>query len=128
MIKKKNIFVVEDDMITSMLIKRVLLKHPIINNINTFSNGKEAFYFFNQLRKDEYPDLIFLDLNMPVMDGWEFLDCSLKYMKINDIPIVILSSSIDPNDRKKAIEYNNIIRFLSKPLRLDEVNDILNDL
>jgi CheY-like chemotaxis protein len=66
------------------------------------------------------PELIFLDLNMPIMGGWEFLDhfTSLAYSDFNSVNVIVLSSSIDRDDLAKAKKYPIIIDFLSKPITL----------
>jgi CheY-like chemotaxis protein len=69
-------------------------------------------------KPDEQPQLIFLDLNMPVMGGWEFLDHfnSPEFSEFNTIKVVVLSSTIDPEDLEKAKQYPMVIDFLSKPI------------
>ncbi|MFV8369260.1 response regulator [Flavobacterium sp. LB2R40] len=122
-----QILCVDDDPITLMLCKKVIFKSSFCNEIITSQNGEEALNFFDSLKdlnnknqQIKYPQLIFLDLNMPVMGGWEFLESfsSAEYSEFNTIKVVILSSTIDPEDLEKSKKYPIVIDFLSKPISL----------
>ena len=118
------ILCVDDDPITLMLCKKVIVKASFSNTIVTAKNGEEALEYFNSILKKEenkLPELIFLDLNMPVMDGWEFLDSfsTDKYSEVNSTNVIILSSTIDPEDLEKSKKYQMVIDFLSKPITTD---------
>ena len=115
------ILCIDDDPITLMLSKKVIIKANFSNTIITAKNGEEALQYFNSIinkEENKLPNLIFLDLNMPVMDGWEFLDnfSTNKYSEINSTKIVVLSSTIDPEDLQKSKKYPMVIDFLSKPI------------
>lgn len=122
------ILCVDDDPITLMLCKKVIIKAGFSNTILTAKNGEDALQYFDsiiaQKEKNKLPQLIFLDLNMPVMDGWEFLDNfnSEKYSQVNSTKIIILSSTIDPEDLKKSKKYPMVIDFLSKPITINMLN------
>jgi CheY-like chemotaxis protein len=62
---------------------------------------------------------------MPVMDGWEFLDTLQQYSLLNKIPIAILTSSIDPSDKKKSTNYTNVVEFISKPLSQSKLEGLI---
>ncbi len=129
----ESIFCVDDDPIAIMLAKKVISKSNFSKVISTAQNGEEALSFFESLSNNDNistPKLIFLDLNMPVMDGWEFLDHfkTEQYSLYNNTPIVVLSSTIDPKDINKAKEYPMIIEFLSKPITVEMLNYISNKL
>lgn len=122
-----QILCIDDDPITLMLCKKVISKSEFSNEVITAQNGEEALHHFNNLKykknkdsSNRKPELIFLDLNMPVMGGWEFLDhfTSLDYSEFNSINVIVLSSTIDPDDLIKAKKYPIIIDFLSKPITL----------
>lgn len=120
-----KILCIDDDPITLMLCKMVITKASFSNEIITATNGEEALHYFNALKlsesdklSTEHPQLIFLDLNMPVMGGWEFLDSFVTedYSDFNTIKVIVLSSTIDPEDLEKAKKYPMVIDFLSKPI------------
>lgn len=121
----EQILCIDDDPITLMLCKKVISKSSFSHEVITAQNGEEALHHFNTLKyaKDKNqrkPELIFLDLNMPIMGGWEFLDhfTSQDYADFNSVPVIVLSSTIDPEDLAKAKKYPIIIDFLSKPITL----------
>ncbi len=120
----ESILFIDDDPITLMLCKMVISKSLFSKEIATAKNGEEALQYFNNLKKVNKnaqltkPQLIFLDLNMPVMGGWEFLDSfsTVEYSEYNDTKVIILSSTIDPGDLEKSKKYPMVIDFLSKPI------------
>jgi len=119
----EQILCIDDDPITLMLCKKVISKSSFSHEVITAQNGEEALHHFNTLKytndkNRKKPELIFLDLNMPIMGGWEFLDhfTSSAYNEFNSAPVIVLSSTIDPEDLAKAKKYPIIIDFLSKPV------------
>ncbi len=122
------ILCIDDDPITLMLCKKVITKASFSDTIITAKNGEEALEYFDSIldKQEEniLPQLIFLDLNMPVMDGWEFLDnfSTDKYSKVNSTKIVVLSSTIDPEDLEKSKKYPMVIDFLSKPITINTLS------
>ena len=119
-----TILFIDDDPITLMLCKMVISKSLFSKEIATAKNGEEALQYFNTLKQVNTntpltkPQLIFLDLNMPVMGGWEFLDSfgTSDYSEYNNTKVIILSSTIDPEDLEKSKKYPMVIDFLSKPI------------
>ena len=118
----ETILCIDDDPITLMLCKMVITKASFSNEIATAKNGEQALNYFDALKNNNSnnskPQLIFLDLNMPVMGGWEFLDSfsTPEYSDYHDTKIIILSSTIDPEDLEKSKQYPMVIDFLSKPI------------
>lgn len=120
-----QILCIDDDPIALMLIKKNIQKITFSNEIVTAQNGQEALDFFKSLNDlqanntvHKQPQLIFLDLNMPVMGGWEFLDCfnNKEYSNFNHTKVIVLSSTIDPTDIEKSKAYPMVIDFLPKPI------------
>lgn len=118
---------IDDDMTTLMLIKMVTEKTAFTKEVVTALSGKEALDYYNGLlAKPEqeganYPRLIFLDVNMPIMSGWEFLDEFVDelYPNFPETKVVILSSSTNPFDKEKTKQYPIIIGYISKPITAD---------
>nr|WP_315200577.1 response regulator [uncultured Flavobacterium sp.] len=116
------IMCIDDDPITLMLFKKVVQKASFAKEIIYAHNGQEAITFIDNIKsEDTKPQLLFLDLNMPVMGGWEFLDLfnNSNYYLSNNTKVIILTSTIDPEDIKKSKSYPNVIEFLSKPITVE---------
>jgi CheY-like chemotaxis protein len=121
-----KILCIDDDAITLMLCKKVIERVAFAHEVLTAKNGEEAIAYFNELApiyeldpSTAYPKLTFLDLNMPIMNGWEFLDNYLLkgYQDLfKEAKFIVLSSTIDPQDVVKAKSYPMVIDFLSKPI------------
>lgn len=116
-----QILFIDDDPITLMLCKKVIARADFCHEIITSSNGEEALQHFTAMKKNRdliRPDLIFLDLNMPIMGGWEFLNYfeKIEFSEFKTIKVVVLSSTIDPEDLQKSKQYEMVIDFLPKPI------------
>jgi CheY-like chemotaxis protein len=117
------ILCVDDDPITLMLFKMVISRASFSNEIATAKNGEEALKYFDSIKKTNSinnTQLVFLDLNMPLMDGWGFLDSfsTSEYAEFHNTKIIILSSTIDPEDLEKSKKYPMVIDFISKPITI----------
>ncbi|SFT86260.1 Response regulator receiver domain-containing protein [Algoriphagus locisalis] len=120
MIQFDTIFLVDDDPINNLINKRLLGKVGISENVMEFLEAEEALLKLNDF-DPEVSLLIFLDINMPVLNGWEFLNKYMETHSNRSDKIVILSSSIDYQDRSKAKGYEIVSGFLEKPLTLDKI-------
>lgn len=125
----KKLLCIDDDKVTLTFIKLVVKKASFAEEIITKMNGKEAIDYYSELSVkplEDYPELIFLDLNMPVMNGWEFLDefTATYYPEFNKTKIVILSSSTTQSEKAKALNYPMIIDYLSKPLTINALKTL----
>jgi CheY-like chemotaxis protein len=123
--KLRKIWVVDDDVIYKTIMKKIILKSEIFSSTVTFSNGEEAIHAlkFAIEKKESLPDIILLDLDMPVMDGWGFMD-EIEVLKPNlpsEVLIYISSSSIAVQDKQKAKNNPNIVGYMSKPISLDDL-------
>ncbi|MBF0695227.1 MAG: response regulator [Flavobacterium sp.] len=117
-----KILCVDDDPITVMLCRKVINKAEFAKITDSANNGEEALQYFDALiscDRDTYPELILLDLNMPVMGGWEFLDNfsnGIYPTYFSNTKVIVLSSTIDPRDVEKTKNYPMVVEFLSKPI------------
>jgi len=118
-----KVLLVEDDKIANFISKRVL-KGAGVEDVDEVLNGKDACDY---LEKD-CPDFIFLDIKMPVMDGWEFLDEQKTRGFCDDVKVAMLTSSVHPEDKKKAKNYACVIAYLEKPLTKEKVKGIIKGL
>lgn len=122
---QKNIWVIDDDPIYQIIINKIIKKSHAFYNSSSFINGKEALIALKNSMNDNesLPDIILLDINMPVMDGWEFMD-EMKLIKsvINKkIITYIVSSSIATEDKDKSKTFNDIVGYISKPVTVDDL-------
>ncbi|OFX58130.1 MAG: histidine kinase [Bacteroidetes bacterium GWA2_30_7] len=123
--KLKSILLIDDDDATNFYNSYIIKKTEITEKIDVALNGKDAIEFltnkgkfFSESNNYPSPSLILLDINMPVMNGWSFLE---EYKKLDpaqkaEIVIVMLTTSLNPDDLLKAESYTDIKEFKNKPL------------
>jgi len=119
----KKILSIDDDKITQMIIRQNLKNARLCEEFIEVNNGKEALALIAKIETAndfimEVPEVILLDINMPIMNGWEFFDnFKSKYPKLlKKTKIFILSSSISPEDKERADNEEHIAAFIVKPL------------
>lgn len=130
--KLNKVLIVDDDPSSNYLTQMVLEEMDITEQIYTADTGKEALQFVQQSAEQgidinsKKPNLIFLDINMPVMDGFEFLDHfeQLHRDNITDFHVVLLTTSINERDVEKAKKYN-ILSYMEKPITEEKINIII---
>ena len=124
-----NFILIDDDDIQLFLIKKALNNTFSQSTITSFSMPESALEHIYKLKEDEFENqIILLDLNMPVLTGWDVLD-NLKQKYGNNLPsnarVYILSSSDLPEDIKKSTEYEMVAGFYSKPLDKSKIEEIM---
>jgi CheY-like chemotaxis protein len=129
--KPISILLVDDDEINNFISVKLIKKTVLNTEISTCLNGKFAIDQLVDIQRrnpNELPDYILLDINMPIMNGWEFLD---EYKRLNIDPkgkttIYIISSSVFNNDILKAKSYALVKDFISKPLSVDKIKEVIS--
>ncbi len=119
MAKFSEVLLVEDDPITILVCDRIIKMSEFADKVTTCENGKIAIDFLSSFgHENQIPPIIFLDINMPVMNGWDFLEeFEMVKSSFKELPrIYLLSSTVDPEDYKKAKKYSQVQNFMSKPL------------
>ena len=112
------IALIDDDAITNTLHRIILKKQNSKLQFKIFENSEIALHYFIE-NKSSLPALILLDLNMPILNGWDFLD---EFSKNHlHAPIVIVTSSIVPEDKEKAKKYPDVLNFITKPMDLENI-------
>lgn len=126
----KNIFLIDDDPFNNLICEKIIEFVLPYAKVTTFLDGEQALESLSCLAKENsnnVPDLIFLDINMPLMDGWEFLEEYKKrdLFKGIDPDIYILSSSVSSSDIEKSKRFEVVKDFISKPLSREILNKIV---
>jgi CheY-like chemotaxis protein len=125
----KNIFIIDDDKLFIFLTRKTIELTNYVTTISEFGDGLVAINHLRQIsdRAELLPDIIFLDLSMPVMDGWEFLEeysSHASYFK-KKIKLYIFSSSISPHDIERAKNFSVVADFIIKPLVKEKIIELL---
>lgn len=130
--KINNVCIIDDNVITVFGLKKILssiVEHEILNH---YENGEEAYLEINSTYnvKNKLPDVIFLDLNMPIMDGWEFLQAIIDLKIEKKIDIHIITSSISKQDVNKYKKYKKIthhkLSYNNKPINKSKLLSIIS--
>lgn len=124
-----NICLIDDDKIYQFTAKKIIESTNLTKAVLSFFNGEEAIDFFksNLQNVDSIPDIIFLDINMPIKDGWQFLEDfkSLLNDVKKDITIYMVSSSVDDYDIKKSKEYSFVTDYIIKPINRERFEQLI---
>jgi CheY-like chemotaxis protein len=128
----KKVYLIDDDDIYVFLTKKTILRVMEEVDVEVFSDGLKAITHLKKIQNQPelLPDVIFLDLNMPVMDGWEFLEeyeeLAPSFARTNELYIV--SSSISPHEMERSKSINSVSEFIIKPLVKEKFLEILKKL
>lgn len=126
----KEICIIDDDTIYQFLMRKIMLGTEVETTAISYKNGKDAIESFTSslLNHIKLPDIILLDIEMPFMNGWDFMnqmELLLDNYKITSTKIYIVSSSISYEDIEKAKLFKNISGYFSKPISVKDLNKII---
>ncbi len=120
--------IIDDDDIYVYGVKKLIQIKQLCNHLMVFSNGREALNHLKPILNipELLPEVIFLDINMPVMNGWQFLEefSNLNVQQVKDITIYMISSSLDPRDMDRAKAIESISKYIVKPVTLDMLVEV----
>jgi DNA-binding NarL/FixJ family response regulator len=127
--KIKNILLIDDSEMDNYISEYIIVQSKIAEKISVFNSPIEALEYLGDLQSNqqEFPGAIFLDINMPDMDGFGFLDEYSKFSEdiIMRTSIFMLTSSDNPNDIKRALKYPVVKKYFSKSLSKDILNQLI---
>lgn len=125
------VLLIDDDKATNFFNERVVTRHEDFYQVNTVQSGLAALDYLNAVENNAAikPDLIFLDINMPAMNGWEFLT---EFSKLDQkvtagIKVILLSTSSNPDDVRASAKNHSVDDFINKPLSMDLLDDVLKN-
>lgn len=123
-----NIFLVDDDHIYQFTAKKTLESMGVGKEVSVFQDGETALRFIkDHISETELlPDIIFLDINMPVMDGWQFVEEYQKLQPGKKIALYMVSSSVDEADVKRSRNYGAIDDYIIKPVGRTRFEELLS--
>ena len=125
---KSRVFIIDDDPIHQRIAQIMISKHNLFDEYFSYTEAQKAIDFLQENKKNEetLPDVILLDLNMPVIDGWDFLETFETLVKEfkKGIRVFIVSSSVDEKDVLRSKTYVAVKGFISKPLSPDIIRSI----
>lgn len=126
--KAELAFIIDDDnLYTNVLTKMVKVKKAC-HNIMVFENGAEALEYLDFALQDssKVPDVILLDINMPIMDGFDFLDqyINLEHKLPKPVIIYMVTSSVSRKDKERAEQYSQVSQFIVKPITMDQIEKL----
>lgn len=122
--------IIDDDPIFIYSVKKLMKLANFCESFMIFNNGQEAINNLKPILESgvNMPNVILLDLNMPIMDGWEFLDEFTKIKADKQVVIYVVSSSIDPQDKNRLKNYEAVSKFIIKPINVDLLTKISKEL
>lgn len=126
---KPQVLLIDDDQVYLFAATKTIEATGMASGVEVCTNGLDALEYLNRIigSGGKLPDVIFIDINMPVMDGWEFLE---EYKSVavkipGSIKIYILSSSVDKNDIMRSKEYQSVVDYVVKPVYKERFSEIL---
>lgn len=119
-----TLMMIDDNAIDQMLYKRIVKRSGVAEKVISFNLAEDALAHL-QANLDNLPDMILLDINMPRMDGFEFLEAANRAFGAQfSVVVVMLTTSLDPLDMERARSFDVVKRYIDKPLTVEQLNDL----
>jgi len=129
--KIPNILIIDDDPMSSFMLKRLAELGELADIITIFNSARSALEYIEERKQADnlLPDVIFLDIYMPILNGWDFLTAfkTLKPQLSKKIDIVIVSSSEHPRDVEQARTFEEVKAYAVKPVSLERLKEIIEN-
>ncbi len=129
--EKKHLCIIDDDQVYQFTIRKTLELHQTFTRLSFFSDGREGIDFIKSVldEPDRLPDTILLDLNMPILDGWGFMEEFAAFKKdlAKEVEIYLVTSSIDYRDRDRAAKFSEVTDFKVKPITFEDLEKIIHE-
>lgn len=131
--KLSNILIIDDDPTTVYLQKRLIENFEVSHQVEVAHSGEEAlqliWHYVQTQIEDNIPQLIFMDLNMPFMDGFEFLDAykDLSFKNKDSVVVVVLTTSFLHTDKKRVKEYQEVSEYIEKPITREKMMRLMEE-
>jgi CheY-like chemotaxis protein len=125
-VKDQNleVLIVDDDDMTVFLHEVYVKENSFHSAPKSFYNGKDVVDYFNTYFNIDTHYCILLDINMPILNGWEVMDEFINKQMDGNVSVIILTSSINSADRTKAEKYNMVIDYVEKPLTVNHLSKV----
>jgi CheY-like chemotaxis protein len=127
-----KVCVIDDEDIYQFLLKKELKHTQLIDKVHVFTDGKQAIDYFEENKEipSALPDVIFLDINMPIMNGWQFLEQfkGIQPKMDKEITIYLVSSSFDDRDINRSKEYTEVTDYIIKPVKRANLLNVLREI
>ncbi len=130
--KISRILIIEDDPMTSYLHRKLIESYKVADNIDIAADGEEAIDLISSSvqanEEDKIPQLIFVDLDMPFMDGFQFLEAfqNLTFKNKNKVVIAVLTSSMSSSDMNRA-KRQSVDAYIMKPMTKEKMMELMED-
>lgn len=121
----KLALLVDDELIDQRMYERVIRRSELVEEVLCFDMAADALAFLKD-NPDRVPDVIFLDINMPRMDGFQFLETASAELgeTFTKMVVAMLTTSLNPKDRERAEGFDVVRQFINKPLTVDHIADV----
>lgn len=124
---KLEVLIIDDDKIIMLIHEKMIKKSSFHAAPLSFLNGKFGLDYLLGSNDATNVYFIFLDINMPVMDGWAFLDAVNRSPLASQVMVAVLTSSTNETDKQKAQQYTQVIKYLEKPLNMQKLTELKED-